>query len=287
MRKTYASFGGGTVMKNAKRYVANIAVAAALVAAAATSGWAAHDKIVASYASPTQYPYGLAFGAGTLYLADSVSMTVYRLNPDTGSTMSSFVPSPKPSGTFMYGLAYSSGYLWATTRSPTRLFKITPADGSVVATYAVPAAAAATGLAADASYIYIANNNAVTTQVFKFNQASGSVVASWPGAKYPDGACVIKHVPTDRDVVLNLGNVDGWVYIFELNGVRHTGEQFKIDAPCGESHYVGDLATRDDTHIFFAANYLKYIYEHEIDWGGQEEYAVLPVSFGKIKALYR
>jgi len=269
------------------RYVRRIVVASVIVASASVPAWAASDKIVASYPSPTKYPYGLTFDAGTLYLADYVTMMIYRLDPDTGSVMGSFVPAPKPSGSFMYGLAYSSGYLWAKTGSPARLFKITAAGGSVVASYNIAVAAAGSGLAADANYIYVANNDVVTTQVFKFYQASGSIVSSWPGAKYPDGATVIRHVPTGRDVVLNLGNVDGWVLIYELNGTRHDGEQFKIDAPCGESHFVGDLATRDDTHIFFAANYLKYIYEHEIDWGGIEEYAVHPFSFGKIKALYR
>jgi hypothetical protein len=274
-------------MQKTSRYVRRIVVASAIIAAASAPAWAASDKIVGSYPSPTKYPYGLAFGGGTLYVADSVSMMIYRLNPNTGSVMGSFVPAPKPSGNFMYGLAYSSGYLWATTGSPARLFKITAAGGSVVGSYGISAASAASGLAADANYVYVANNDVAATRVFKYHKTSGSLARSWPGAKYPDGATVIKHVPTGRNVVLNLGNVDGWVMIFELNGTRHDGKQFKIDAPCGESNFVGDLAMRDDTHIFFAANYLKYIYEHEINWGGQEEHAVEPFSFGKIKALYR
>jgi outer membrane protein assembly factor BamB len=274
-------------MSKASLYVRRSVVALVIIAAAVVPAWAASDKIIGSYPSPTKYPYGLAYGAGTLYLGDSVTMMIYRLEPDNGSIMGSYVPSPKPSGNFMYGLAYSAGYLWATTRSPARLFKITPTDGSVVGSFGIATASASTGVAADANYIYVANNDVATTQMFKYYQTGGSLAASWPGAKYPDGATVIRHVPTNRNVVLNLGNVDGWVYIFELNGTRHDGEQFKIDAPCGESHYVGDLAMEDSTHIFFASSYLKYIYQHEIDWGGQEEYAVKPYSFGKIKALYR
>jgi hypothetical protein len=275
-------------MRKTSRYVRVAAVALALLAVAAVPAGAARDKIVASYPSPTKYPYGLAFGGGTLYLGDALTMMIYRLNPDTGSVMGSFVPAPKPAGSFMYGLAYSAGYLWAVTGSPARVFKITAAGGSVVGSYNISAQApAAHGLGADATYLYVANNDVATTKVFKFRQDDGSPVNSWPGAKYPDGATVIKHVPTGRDVVLNLGNVDGWVMINELTGTWHNGEQFKIDAPCGESHFVGDLATRNDTHIFFASNYLKYIYEHSIDWGGVEEPAVVPVSFGKIKALYR
>jgi hypothetical protein len=268
-------------------YVRRSVVGLVIIAAASAPAWAASDKIVGSYPSPTKYPYGLTYGAGTLYVGDSVTMMIYRLDPGNGSIMGSFVPAPKPSGNFMYGLAYSPGYLWAITSGPARLYKITSAGGSVVGSYGISATSAGNGLAADATYVYVANNDAAKAQVFKYRQADGSLVDSWPGAKYPDGATVIRHVPTSRNVLLNLGNVDGWVYIFELNGTRHDGEQFKIDAPCGESNYVGDLAMKDDTHIFFAANYLKYIYEHEIDWGGQEEHAVRPVSYGKIKALYR
>jgi len=125
-------------------YVRRSVVVLVIIAAASAPAWAASDKIVGSYPSPTKYPYGLAYGAGTLYLGDSVSMMVYRLDPDNGSVMGSFIPSPKPSGTFMYGLAYSSGYLWATTRSPARIFKITPADGSVVGSFGIAAASAST-----------------------------------------------------------------------------------------------------------------------------------------------
>jgi len=275
-------------MNKEGRHIWRVMLALALVAATAVPGaWAASDKIIASYPTPTKYPSGLTFGGGVLYLGDFVTMRIYRMNPDNGSVMSSFIPSPKPRGTYMYGLAYSSGYLWADTGSPTRLFKITPSTGSVVASYTITGVSTGDGIAADASYVYIANNNFNALYIYKFSPASGSVVASWTGAKYPAGLNIITHVPTSKKVLMNLGNVDGWVYIFNLNGVRHEGEQFKIDAPCPTSQFVGDLATRDDTHIFFVSTYLKQLFEHEIDWGGQEEPAVAPTSFGKVKALYR
>ncbi len=275
-------------MNEEGRYIRRVILALALVAATAVPGArAASDKIIASYPTPTKYPSGLTFGGGILYLGDFATMRIYRLNPNNGSVMSSFIPSPKPRGTLMYGLAYSSGYLWADTGSPTRLFKISPSTGSVVASYTVTGVSSGDGIAADASYVYIANNNFNALYIYKFSPASGSVVASWPGAKYPAGLNIITHVPTSKKVLMNLGNVGGWVYIFNLNGVRRNGEQFKIDAPCPTSHFVGDLATRDDTHIFFVSTYLDQLFEHEIDWGGVEEPAVAPTSFGKVKALYR
>ncbi len=274
-------------MNTEVRRFRRVILALVLAGGVAVPGWAAHDKIIASYPTPTQYASGLTFGDGVLYLADFVTMMIYKLNPDTGSVMSSFIPSPKPRGTFMYGLAYSSGYLWADTGSPTRLFKIAPSTGSVVGSYAVTGVSTGDGIAADADYVYFSNNSATAFYIYKFSPTSGTVVKSWTGAKYPAGLNIITHVPTHKKVLMNLGNVDGWVYIFDLDGTRHEGEQFKIDAPCPQNQYVGDLATRDDTHIFFASTYLNRLYEHEIDWGGQEEPAVAPASFGKIKALYR
>ncbi|UCH77817.1 MAG: hypothetical protein JSU81_08830 [Candidatus Coatesbacteria bacterium] len=252
-----------------------------------SSAGAASDTILSSFASPTSFPYGLTYSSGTLYLSDAVSMTIYRLHPDTGSVMSSFVPSPKPAGSFMVGLASTPGYLWATTISPSRLFQIGATSGSVVNSYTLSSITDADGLAAEGNYVYIANSSSTAFFVYKFHPSSGSIVDSWPGGKYPSGLNVITHVPTGQKVVMNVGNVDGWVPFNGLNGQRYSGQAFKIDAPCGEGNYAGDLATRDNTHIYYAANYLKYIYYLSINWGKNEVPAVAPTSFGKIKALYR
>jgi hypothetical protein len=281
--------GGGTCMETPARLKGVTLVALILCGVLASpAARAASDRIVASYATPTNRPYGLAYGDGILYLGDYVTKEIYRIDPDNGSVMSSFAPTPTPGGTLMYGLAYSSGYLWTTTTgNPARLFRIEPTGGSVVSSYSVTGVSAGNGLAADADYVYMANNNFPDYYIYKYSISGGSVVSSWNGAKYPDGLTVINHVPTSHNVLLNLGNIDGWVQIYDLDGTLHEGEQFLIDAPCPATHYVGDLATKDDTHIFFASDYLKVLYELEINWGGQEEPAVEPVSFGRVKALFR
>lgn len=267
---------------------AMVTVVLLLCASAPPGAWAARDKIINSFPAPNKYPSGLAYGGGVLYLGDTVTKTIYRLKPDTGSVMGSYIPSPKPAGMFMYGLGYASGYLWVCTGGPpTRLSKVEPSGGSVVASYVLSTVDDGNGIAADANYVYVANNNATAFYIYKFRPSTGSVVSSWAGAKYPSGLTIITHVPTSTRVLLNLGNVDGWVYIFDLDGTRHEGEQFKIDAPCPESYFTGDLACRDNTHIFYASDYLKTIFEHEINWGGQEEHPVAPTSFGKVKALFR
>jgi hypothetical protein len=267
------------------RFAINVAIAAAW--AWGSGAGAASDTILSSFASPANYPYGLTYAGGTLYLGDAVSKTIFRLNPDTGSVMSSFVPSPKPAGTFMYGLASTPGYLWAATNSPARLYKIGAASGSVVNSYTLSGVSAADGLAAEGNYVYVANSSSSAFFVYKYSPSSGSIVDSWPGAKYPSGLSIITHVPTSRRVLFNLGNVDGWVPFTDLNGQPYRGQAFKIDPPCGEGNYAGDLATRDNTHIYYAANYLKHIYYLSINWGKNEVPAVAPTSFGKIKALYR
>jgi len=271
--------------KRLSRFAVYVAVAA--VGAGGSIAGAASDTILASFASPAAFPYGLTYAGDTLYLGDAVSMTIFRLNPDTGSVMGSFIPSPKPAGSFMYGLASTPGYLWAVTNSPSRLFRIDVSSGSVTNSYTLTGVSAADGLAAEGDYIYVANSSTTAFYVYKYYPPTGSLVDSWASGKYPSGLCVITHVPTSQRVLFNLSNVDGWVLIYGLNGQPYAGQAFKIDAPCGEGNYAGDLATRDDTHIYYAANYLKQIYYLGINWGKNEVPAVVPTSFGKIKALYR
>jgi len=249
---------------------------------------AASDKIVGSFAAPATVISGLAYGENVLFLSDPLNMTVFRLDPASGSVLSSFTPTPAPGAGFA-GLAYNGGYLWGNTPVGTyRLFKMNPATGSVVASFALAGISSPEGLAADATYVYVSNNDPNATRIFKLNQSNGSLVASWNVlTKYPGGLDPILHVPTSTPVLLNVGTVGGWTYIYDLFGVVRAGEEFKIDVPCPPSNYVGDLAAKDDTHFYFASTYLKAVYELELDWNGQEYFNVAPRSFGKIKALYR
>ncbi len=259
-----------------------------LTASVAPNLYAASDRLIASFPAPTTLPSGLAFDNGVLYVAEVPTQTVFRLDATSGSVLGSYVLSPPPPG-LMRGLAYSSGYLWVGAGiSSGYLYKVVATDGSVVASYALPGISAPDGLAADANYVYIANNDKTDRKDYKFYPASGTYVASWEStAKYPSGMTRITHVPSSTQVLLNLGNVDGWVRIYGVDGTPRPGEGFLIDVPCGIPNYVGDLATLDATHFFFAADEFDYIYELELDWGGQEYPAVAPASWGKIKALYR
>lgn len=247
---------------------------------------AASDKIINSFPAPSPNSYGLAYGNNILFVSDCESKAIYRLNPDTGSVFSSYIPTPQPAGKIP-GLGFANKRLWCTGVQPdnTRLYRMRPATGSVEASYAVTGIKAGDGAAAYGAYVYISDNSPVNYHVSTFHPASGTVVKTWAGAKFPGGLTAITHLPTKNKVVLNIGTVDGWVYIYGLNGERYEGEQFKIDAPCPDYYFNGDLATRDDTHIFFASDYFDYIYEFYIDWVAQE--SVGPASLGSVKALFR
>jgi outer membrane protein assembly factor BamB len=248
---------------------------------------AANDKIINSFPAPSPNSYGLAYGNDILFVSDRESKAIYRLNPDTGSVLSSYKPTPQPAGKIP-GLGFANKRLWCTGVQPdnTRLYRMRPATGSVEASYAVPGIKAGDGAAAYGAYVYVSDNSPVNHFVFKFHPASGTIVNTWAGAKFPGGLTAITHLPTNNKVVLNIGTVDGWVYIYGLDGYRYEGQQFNIDVPCPECHFTGDLATRNDTHIFFASDYFDYIYELYIDWWAQER-PVDPASLGSVKALFR
>jgi outer membrane protein assembly factor BamB len=248
---------------------------------------AANDKIINSFPAPSRNSYGLAYGNNILFVSDYESKAIYRLNPNTGSVLSSYVPTPQPAGKIP-GLGFANKRLWCTGVQPdnTRLYRMRPATGSVEAHYAVPGIKAGDGTAVYGAYVYISDSSPVNYHVSKFHPVSGTIVKTWAGAKFPGGLTAITHLPTKNKVILNIGTVDGWVYIYGLNGERHEGEQFKIEVPCPELYFAGDLATRNDTHIFFASDYLDYIYELYIDWWAQER-PVDPASLGSVKALFR
>ena len=64
--------------------------------------------IVANFTSPGTAPYGLTFDGTNLWLADSDTDMIYKLNPVDGSVIDSFT-SP---GTDPRGLTFDGTYLW-------------------------------------------------------------------------------------------------------------------------------------------------------------------------------
>jgi DNA-binding beta-propeller fold protein YncE len=261
------------------------AVLVAVAVICASDALAFSSRVVNSFPAPSAHPCGLAFGNGILFVSDYETKTVYRLNPETGSALSSYVPAPLPDGN-VYGLAFYDTRLWANAARGDQacLYKMRPATGSVIASYVVAGLGAAEGIAFYESYAYVANNSPTDFNVYKFHPATGTVVKSWPGGKWPGGLTVITLPEKEEQVLLNSGTVDGWVYVYGLEGQRYEGYQFKIAVTCPEFQYRGDLAGRDGNHIFFASDYFDRIYELKIKWSDP---AVAPTSLGRVKSLFR
>ncbi len=249
---------------------------------------AASDSVITSWPAPAQVISGLAYGDNTIFLSDPLNNVVYRIDPITHSVIGSFAPVPPGAG--ISGLSYDGGYLWAVTGYDRRLYKMTSTVGSIVASWPLTAISMPNCLGTDAGFAYISNYDQNAPYIYKLIQATGSIVQTWTTSvhtKYPYGLDVITRVPSNEKVIMNCGNIDGWVYFYDINGNRFDGEEFKIDAPVADGHFAGDLATKDDTHFYFACVDNGYVYEMALDWYEQEYPAVAPASFGKIKALYR
>jgi hypothetical protein len=69
----------------------------------------AAKSIVLELTSPDGSISGLAYGGGNLWAVDDVTDTVYSLDPNTGSVVSSFSLT-NPGTIFPTGLAYSDNY---------------------------------------------------------------------------------------------------------------------------------------------------------------------------------
>ncbi len=252
----------------------------------AAAAFAATDSIVSSFPAPGTNCIGLTYDGGVLYVADAgTNRIVYRLNPTTGSVITSY-SAPVTGG--ISGLTFAGGYLWLDTVPFANLYKCVPSNGSIVSSFTLTAISGVAGIGADANYIYVSKNVDVDPRVYRVSQTNGSVLASWVSyAKYPNGLERITHVPTATQVLLNSGNVDGWVYVYNLDGTRRAGEEFKLNIPASPYYYNGDVATLDDTHIFTSSTNPAYIWKLQINWNGQETPGVAPASFGRVKAIYR
>lgn len=253
----------------------------------ATTALGAHDVILSSFAAPTNYPTGLAWGDDSLYLADYGYKIIYRLTGDTGSVISSYAFNRPGS---LYGLAYDAGYLWAVTKTTTGcgLYRVVATTGSLVSSFTLTQPASPDGLACDANYLYVANNDVTLSRVFKIVKTTGSVQTSYGVyAKYPGGLELTTHGVTMTPVLLNLGNVDGWCWIYGLTGNWYSGEQFLIDAPCPVAKFNGDLAVKDSEHFYFVSDHFNFIYYEKIEWAQNEYPGVVPSSLGRVRALYR
>ena len=120
--------------------------------------------------SPNATPHGLAFDAATdsLWLSDSYTNTIFKLNPSTGSILSSLpFPDSDPRG-----LAWDGQYLWAIDNSTMLLYKLS-VEGAVVDTFSIAALGSdPEGLAWDGQSFWISENSTDKIYQVSINQDS-------------------------------------------------------------------------------------------------------------------
>ncbi len=106
----------------------------------------------------TQVPFGVGWGGGNIWTVDNKTGTVYRVNPNTGSTISSFETSaemgtPRKPG----GLAYETGAdrIWLTGFGKYDKIYGYTTTGSFVKSFDTSPATHPIGLTWDGTYLWL------------------------------------------------------------------------------------------------------------------------------------
>jgi len=126
-----------------------------IILTAAVSILAVTGDISNRFATPYSCPAGLATDGKNLYLADSKSDMIYKLNPQTGEIISEFAaPGFRPQG-----LAWDGDYLWLVDIEEEIILQIDPETKINIKSIPSPARRPA-GLAWDGKYLWLADSKA-------------------------------------------------------------------------------------------------------------------------------
>ena len=128
---------------------------------------------------PGMYAGYLTYGLGSLWMTDSTSGKIWRLNPSTGSVQDSL------ESTWGGGIAFDGQYLWKALYSAPTIRRIQPSDGSTVAE--IPGVGSQqAGLAWDGATLWIADQS--TQTIYQLDPNTGAHLNSFdsPGP-YPRG----------------------------------------------------------------------------------------------------
>lgn len=187
-------------------------LAAGLVLALVITVQARVGDILKTVQAPGPRPTGLAFDGSSLWVADSVTDRIYKLDPGTGKVLASFEsPGHHPEGLawdgkclwhidsgekLMYrinpaggtaltvlesnstdprGLAWDGRYIWIADGKSHTLLKVSPEDGMMVQTFASPAAEP-TGLTFDGKYLWVADRG--EDRLYLVDPADGKCLSS-------------------------------------------------------------------------------------------------------------
>lgn len=145
-------------------------------------------EVIKSFATPGQYPTGIACDGKNIWLADRKTDRIYLVDMADGSVIRS-IPSP---GYWPTGLAWDGNHLWCADIKGGRdveevyegvIYKLDPATGNILQTLAAPGQYPA-DLAWDGTYLWCVDNG--SDEIIQFNPGDGTTIRSF---KAPTRGC--------------------------------------------------------------------------------------------------
>jgi streptogramin lyase len=174
--------------------------------------WAKVGDILQVFKTPGPCPTGMTFDGKNLWLADSFTDKIYKIDPQSGETLASFdAPGFRPEGLawdgerlwhidagekYMYlldpetgkalsilesnssnprDLAWDGEYVWIADYRRDILLKVSTADGMMVQNFPSPASEPA-GLAFDGRYLWVADRG--QDRIYLVNPSDGLTISS-------------------------------------------------------------------------------------------------------------
>jgi len=134
---------------------------------------AATGDVVKQFPTPGRCPTGLTFAGGSLWLADRVSDSLYRINPKDGSVVES-LPAP---GYQVEGLTAEGEFLWVLDAETEAVFKLNPKTG--IAERTIPLhCGSPQGLAFDGRHLWVADYK--QDRLFQVSTEDGTTITEVP-----------------------------------------------------------------------------------------------------------
>jgi len=143
--------------------------------------WYQDPGRAATFPTADSNPFGLAFDGTSIWIANSGSDTVSKMNPATGAMTQTALPS----GSLPLEVAFDGTNIWVTDNGTGQVSKIVAATGVKVGDFNTSLIADVTtsaplGVAFDGTNIWVANNGKGT--VSKIAPATGAIVAEFPSS---------------------------------------------------------------------------------------------------------
>jgi streptogramin lyase len=150
-----------------------ISLCICLIALIAALSWGKVGDVLKVIKTPGPCPTGLAFDGKHLWLADSFTAKIYKIDPETGNVLSSF-ESP---GHHPEGLAWDGQYLWHVDSGEKLMYKLDPDTGRALSILESNSPNPR-DLAWDGEYIWIADFKSDT--LLKVSTVDGMMVQTFP-----------------------------------------------------------------------------------------------------------